>query len=234
MTDTFGSTLNLMFQNYFHALLAFLPGFLIAVAVILVGWVLARFLGLIGRWILKLSRFDLFCGHAGISHILSRADIEGTPSWLAGRLVFWVIFLLFVMGGLNALGLEIFKGLMSAFLLFLPNVFTAAAILLGGTMAGAFLARAALLAAVNAGLPSPRSVSLLLKYTIFTISFAMALEQLHIAGNIVLAAFIISFGAVMLGLAIAFGLGGKDLARRLLEERLNRRKPDQPDEISHL
>ena len=70
------------------------------------------------------------------------------------------------------------------------------------------------LAAVNAGAPSPRAISLVVKLLIAILSFAMALEQLQIAKSIVLAAFVITFGAVMLCLAVAFGLGGRDVAGR--------------------
>ena len=78
-----------------------------------------------------------------------------------------------------------------------------------GFLLGNFVSRAALLASVNANMPSPRLIAGVVKFLIAILAFAMALEQLEIAKSIVIAAFIISFGAVMLGLAIAFGAGGQ-------------------------
>ena len=125
--------------------------------------------------------------------------------------------------------------LISELLLYLPRMLAALAILLGGFLLGNFLARAALLAAVNAGVPSPRLISLVVKLLISILSFAMALEQLQIAKSIVLAAFIITFGAVMLCLAIAFGVGGQEVAKRALERHLGGHDEVQDhDELSHI
>jgi hypothetical protein len=73
------------------------------------------------------------------------------------------------------------------------------------------------------------------KFLITILSFAMALEQLEIAKTIVIAAFVIAFGAVMLGLAIAFGLGGRDAAKRVLERQLkDLDEPRDKDTFSHI
>ncbi|MBI5014992.1 MAG: hypothetical protein HZB55_05810 [Deltaproteobacteria bacterium] len=107
-------------------------------------------------------------------------------------------------------------------------------ILLVGFLLGNFLSRAVLLAAVNANLPSPRVSSNVVKILIGILAFAMAMEQLQIASSIVTAAFAISFGAVMLGLALAFGLGGRGVARQVLERQFLGEKEDKPDEFSHI
>lgn len=234
MTNSFVQTLSSIWRNVQSGLLTVLPGLVAAIFLVIAGWVLAKVLSLFVRRALRIARFDQFCGNSGFTHLLNRADVHAPPSLLAGKLMFWMVFLVFMLSGLNALGLEIFKRMASEFLLYLPNVFSAALILVVGALGGAFLSRAALLGAVNASLPSPRTISLVVRYTIFILSFAMALEQLKIAGNIVTAAFTIAFGAVMLGLAIAFGLGGRDVARRILEERLTRNKEDERDEFKHL
>jgi small-conductance mechanosensitive channel len=83
-----------------------------------------------------------------------------------------------------------------------------------------FLSRAALLASVNAGQRSPKLLSWSIRFVIWILAISMALEELGLARQTVIAAFSIVFGASMLGLAIAFGLGGQDLARRALERHL--------------
>ena len=105
--------------------------------------------------------------------------------------------------------------------LFLPRLFASLLIVFLGMLAASFFARAALLAAVNADLPSPHVLSDAVKVVIVVLSISMAFEELGLAQRTVLIAFTIVFGALMLGLAIAFGLGGRDLARQFLERRFS-------------
>jgi small-conductance mechanosensitive channel len=103
-----------------------------------------------------------------------------------------------------------------------------------GFLLANFLSRAALLLAVNEELPVPRLVAGTVRLLVNVLAFAMAMEQLGIARNTVTVAFAIAFGALMLGLALAFGLGGKDLARELLAKRFKRQDPDPQDGLHHL
>ena len=100
---------------------------------------------------------------------------------------------------------------------FLPEIFVAMVILFLGLVLANFLSRAALLASVNAGLRAARILSWSIRFVIWILAITMALEELGLARQTVIAAFSIVFGASMLGLAIAFGLGGKDLARQMLD-----------------
>lgn len=218
-----------------ESVLRFLPGLLAALLVVAVGLVLGLVLRAIVKKTLTAARFDRLCDAIGLTHVLSRADVGGSPSEIAATLVFWLLFVSFGMAGLSALQVAVVNQLIAEFFLYLPRLLSALAIVLVGFLLGSFLARAALLAAVNAGVPSPRVTSLAVKFLITILSFAMALEQLQIARSIVLAAFVITFGAVMLSLAIAFGTGGKEVARRVLERQFT--PPPEPpahDDISHL
>ena len=218
---------------FFEGLLQFLPALLAALVIILFGCVLAWVLRVLIRRGLLLARFDRFVDSLGGVEILHRADIRTSPSGLAGNAVFWLVLLSFAMAAMSALHVVFVDQLITSFFLYLPSVFAALLILFGGFLLGSFLSRTALLAAVNAELPTPRAIALLVKFVITFLAFAMALEQLKIARSIVLAAFIIGFGSVMLALALAFGLGGRDAAARMLARRLDGRQPPE-DEISHL
>jgi hypothetical protein len=99
---------------------------------------------------------------------------------------------------------------------------------------GNFLWRATLLASVNAGLPGARLLSGALRLLVIAIGVVMALEQLGLATTAVLTAFAISFGALMLGLAIAFGLGGREAAKELLEQHVRSKKSRETDAAPHL
>jgi hypothetical protein len=121
---------------------------------------------------------------------------------------------------------------LSRLLLYLPNIFAAALILLFGYLLSNFLGQAALIAGVNAGLRASRLLARFVRLTIFLLSATMALEQLGIGRETILIAFTLVFGGIVLALAIAFGFGGQELARRYLEEKTRGEKEE--DNISHL
>jgi hypothetical protein len=121
------------------------------------------------------------------------------------------------------------------FFLFLPRLFVAMFVLFFGLLAASFFSRAALLAAVNANVRSPRILSLAVRSIIIVFVLSVVFEELGLAEQTMLLAFGIAFGALMLGLAIAFGIGGRDLARRFLEEKFVRgKKEENEDELSPL
>src|ERR1019366_2818056 len=109
---------------------------------------------------------------------------------------------------------------------FLPEVFVGILIFFLGLMTANFLSRTALLAAVNAGHPSARIFSWSIRFLIWILTISMTLEELGVAGKTVVSAFSIVFGALMLGLAISFGLGGREMARKSLEKYLGSAKKE--------
>ena len=108
-------------------------------------------------------------------------------------------------------------------------------VLFFGLLAASFFSRAVLLAAVNANMPSGRVLSVAVRSVIIIFVLSIVFEELGLAEQTMLLAFGIAFGALMLGLSIAFGMGGRDLARRFLEKRIRRGKTEEnEDELSPL
>jgi hypothetical protein len=154
---------------------------------------------------------------------------------MLSRLIFWVTWLGFILLGVSVLGILGLQEQVVRFFLFLPRLFVAVLILLFGMVAAGFSARATLLAAVNANVPSPRLLGLAVRSIIMVFVLSVFFEELGLAEQTMLVAFGIAFGALMLGLAIAFGIGGRDLARGFLEEKFVRNKKEQDeDELSPL
>jgi len=217
MDGSFSDRLLGALDAFFESVVRFLPGLLAALLILVLGALVGWAVKAVARRLLAVARFDRFCDSAGFSSILTRADVRATPSALLAALLFWLVIASFLMAAASALRVDVINQLIAAFFLYLPRLISALGILLVGFLLGNFVSRAALLAAVNANAPSPRAIGLVVKFLIAILSFAMALEQLEIARSIVVAAFIILFGAVMLALALAFGLGGRDVARHTLE-----------------
>lgn len=210
----------------------FIPNLLAAIAIIIIGYVVARVIrGIVGRG-LELINFDTIVDKIGITHILQKGDITRTPTQILTELLYGLILIIFLMVGIDALNLEATSQLVNLFFLYLPRLFAALIILVIGYLLADFLARAVLIASVNADLPYSKTFSEAVRLLILVLVIAMALEQLSIAGAILLSAFSIAFGGLVLALALAFGLGGRDVAKEILERRF--RKGEEKEDIKHI
>jgi hypothetical protein len=212
-----------------------LPRIIVLVIIAFAGWVVAYALKVSLRSLLRLIKFDKLAESAGASALLTKAALPPATELLS-RFAFWVAWLGFILLGVSVLGILGLQDQIARFFLFLPRLFVALFIIFFGLLAASFFSRAALLAAVNANLPSPRLLSVSLRTVIIIFVLSMVFEELGVADQTVLLAFGIAFGAMMLGLAIAFGLGGKNLARQFLEKRLVHSSKDEvkEDELSPL
>jgi Conserved TM helix len=234
MRNMIVSELSQSAQEFARSLVQFLPRLLIMLSIVLIGWLIASLAKIVLRRILRLVKFDRLSENAGAAQLLTQAALPSSTELMC-RLVFWVTWFVFILAGLSALGIVGLQEHISLFLLFLPRLFVAVLIFFIGMIVASFLSRAALLAAVNAQLPSARVVAFSIRTIILLLTFSMAVEEIGIAERTILIAFSILFGAVMLGLAIAFGLGGQELARRTLERRFSgERKEAKEDELSAL
>ena len=212
----------------------FLPRLIVMLILAFLGWVIAYIAKVVLRSILRFINFDKLSENAGASQLLTKADLPSATEVLS-RFVFWVAWLGFILLGVSVLGILGLQEQITKFFLFLPRLFVALFIVFVGLLAATFFSRAALLAAVNANVPSPRVLSSAIRSIIIAFILSIAFEELGLAEQTMLVAFGIAFGALMLGLAIAFGIGGRDLAKRFLEERFVRRKHEEnEDELSPL
>jgi len=222
-------------RDFAQAFAHMLPRFLVMLIIVFIGWLVAYLLKNILRSTLRLVKFDRLSENAGAAELLKKAALPSSTE-LLGRLVFWVTWLGFILVGINSLGILDLQDNVARFFLFLPRLFVALLLLFFGLLAASFFSRAALLAAVNANLPSPRLLSYAIRVVIMVLAVSMAFEQLGLAENTILAAFAIVFGALMFGLALAFGLGGRHLAEQFLVRRFSGGKISgkKEDELSPL
>jgi hypothetical protein len=222
------------FQQMAREFAHYLPRLIVMLVIALVGWVIAYLLKLLVRSLLRLTKFSKLSENAGATQFLHQAALPSSTE-LASRFVFWIAWVGFVLLGVSVLGIAGLQEYISKFFLFLPRLFVALVILFFGFVAANFFSRAALLAAVNANIRSSRLLSTSIRIIISIFALSMVFEVLGVAEQTVLIAFGTAFGAVMLGLAIAFGIGGKDLAREFLERKLEGgRKEEKEDELSPL
>src|SRR5208283_5010526 len=212
----------------------FLPRLIVIVILAFVGWVIAYVVKALLRSFLRLIKFDKLSENAGASQLLTEAALPSATEMLS-RFVFWVTWLGVILLGVRALGLLGLQDQIARFFLFLPRLFVAIFILFFGLLAASFFSRAALLAAVNANVPSPRVMSLALRSIIIVFVLSIVFEEMGLADHTMLIPIALAFAVLILGLAIAFGIGGRDLAKRFLEKRFVRgKKEENEDELSPL
>lgn len=220
------------FNKLYEQILQFLPNFLAALLLFIVGIVAGWLLRAISAKIFRTLKLDRFADSLGLTEVLNKGGIKDPFSELLSRILGWITIITFTIIALRALDIPSVEGLLERFLLYLPNVFAAALILFFGYLLSNFLGRAALIAAVNAGLRVSGLIGKLVKMTILLLSVTMALEQLGIGSSTIVVAFAIVFGGIIFALALALGLGGRDIAQEYLEKRL--KDAEKKDGINHL
>ena len=219
--------------NFVDTVTMLLPRILITVSIVAVGWVIAWALKWVVRWLLIWLRFNNGCDRIGVGAVLKTADLPAADT-LVSLIVFWLVWVGFLLSGVDVLGFTALEGMVRSFALFVPRLLVAIVILVLGVVCANFAWRATLSAAVNARVPSPRVVSGAVRALVLILAGAMALDQIALARTIVLTAFAIAFGAVMLGLAIAFGVGGGSIARRILDHWFPEPGQAEREEFRHL
>lgn len=209
-------------------LAALLPGiFAFALAVLIFG-LLAWGLGWVAQRVLEKLRFDQRVNRETQS--LADWSPRQTPTTLVSRLVFWIVLLIGIAVGIEAFGASSESQIAAGVLAYLPKLIGAAVILLVGNVMARVLSRGVLIGAVNMNLQYARLLSLGIKWMVLVLTTAMALDHLQIGQEVVDLAFGILFGGIVLSLALAVGLGSRDLVSRSLERETARAAapPEQP------
>lgn len=228
--------LNILFEplkDFWVGFIKFIPNLLAMLIIIVGGFIFAWLVKVSFLRIFKVVNFDTWCDKVGLTAIIRKGDVWAKPSDVFGRIIYWVLIIIFLMIGLGALRIQAIDNLTSQFFLYLPRAFSALLILILGYIIAGFLSRAVLIAAVNSGYQYAKILAEAVRLLLIVLILAMALEQLQIARGIVIAAFSIIFGGIVLALAIAFGVGGIDAAKKIIEKGSEEKKESGRD-IEHL
>jgi hypothetical protein len=196
----------------------FLPKLIGAIIIFVVGLIVAKLIKMGVVKLLKLVRLDSAAEKTGLQSFLQKGNITKTSSEILGSLIYWFIMILVMIASLDALGLPIVSDILNDIFLYIPNVVAAIIILLG------LLSAVVRTAASNAGLTTAEALGKTALYAVIFFSASIALLQLGIGEEIVASAFIIAFGAAALALALAFGLGGKEMAAEYLKRWSEKKK----------
>ena len=213
-----------------------MPNLLAMITILVVGFLIAWiFKKLLFRF-LKAIQFDRVSRQWGLADVLSKGGVTYSPANLLSRFFYWVIVLVTLILGINALEVAATQNLITQFFNYLPHLFAAVLILVIGYLIAIFLGQATLIAAVNAQMESAKLLSRLVRWFLIIFSLTVALYQLGIAEKVITAAFSVIFGGIVLALAIAFGWGGRELAKEFLERlyKKSEKSDNKENHISHI
>jgi len=227
------------FREVFDGFKQFAPNLLAMLTILIVGIISARIMRFLLRKLLIAVNFDSWSDRMGFTVMMRKGDLWTKPSKALSQMVFWFLVIFTVMLGMGALKVQAIDGLVSQFFLYLPRIFSSVLILIIGYIFAGFISRTLLIALVNNGTHYAKVLAETVRLLIVVLILAMALEQLHVAPNIVVAAFSIIFGGIVISLSIAFGVGGIDAARRVIEKSAAKRSPQEAEtttehDIEHL
>lgn len=211
-----------------------LPGLVRVLAVLIVGGAVAWLVRQVVWRMLRLVQFDKLAERLGMAHTIERTRLFRSPSDFGARIAQGFVWVLVILIALNVAGSELTRQLVARFVNYLPDMITAALVLLLGSAVSKFLARSTLLAAVNAQWAAARLLAGAVRVLVMALAVVIALEQLRIGRSALLLTFGILFSGIVIAGAIAFGLGARDLARQWLEEKAKHREPEEQEGFRHL
>jgi len=157
-----------------------------------------------------------------------------SPTLLVSRVAGWAVVFIGFAIGVSALDLKLTSALVLRFFEYLPHVLAAIVVLLVGNAIARYLARSVLIEAVNMNLQYARLLSTGVRWMVMVLAITMALDHLAIGGDIIRLAFGILFGGIVLALALAVGLGSKELVCRSLEREAHRAVEESEEPVRHL
>ncbi len=208
------------------------PRLVALIVILLLTAALALLLRFVVKRFLRGLNFDGAVGKWGFPQVVEWSP-RRSPTLLVARAVAWSVLLLGGLLAINVLEPGTTSLMVGQIFAYVPNLLAAVLVLVIGTLAARFLARNVLISAVNLRIQSARLLSLGVKWLIMLVAGAMALQHLGIGGQIVTVAFAILFGGIVLTLALAVGLGSKDMVSRSWEQQARAEEAPE-DQLQHL
>ena len=196
----------------------FLVNVLLVIVILIIGWIISKAIKAVVVRILKTIKLDVISERVELTDLLAKGGIKYSLSELIGVICYWLSLLVTFVVAINAVGLTIAADLLNKIILYIPNIIAAIFILILGMFVATVLKNIVQTAANNAGLSQVKVLGKVVEVAAMVFAVAIALEQLNIGAKIIELIISIVLASLGLGLALAFGLGCKDMAAKFLSE----------------
>jgi hypothetical protein len=202
----------------------FLRSVLLVLVILVIGWLIAKLIKNILTKLLRTLKLDELSDRVELDSVLAKGGISYSLSELVGIICYWLVLLITFVVAMNAVNLTVAAELLQRVILYLPNVIAAIFILIIGMFLATLLRNIVRTAANNAGISQANILSKVVEVVVMIFAIIMVLEQLQIASRIIEITISVILGAMGLGLALAFGLGCKDIAGKAMAEWIDKLK----------
>jgi len=192
--------------------------------VIAIGWIVAKMVRTVVSRLLKALRVDTLAEKSGFTRVLERGDIHYQLSDLIAVVIYWFIVMVSILVAANVMGLSVVANLLDKIVLYIPNVIAAIMVMVIGALLAVFMRKIVETAAGHAGLTHASGMGMLTHTIIMVFAVIMALDHLNIGNRIPAYVVMVAVSAIGLALALAFGLGCKDIAADALRTFLDKTK----------
>ena len=213
-------------REFLHRIAAFLPLLAVGIVVVLLGWLFAKAIRFAVEKALRAVNFNILTERAGTDHFLRQGGLQGDTTTLFGLFTFWVVIIASLIIAFNVMGLTYITDLLQRVELFMPKVLVAMVVVVLGSYFAKFIGDAVHTYCVDAQIPDSDILGRIARYLIMTFVIMIALSQIEVGGDIVQRTFLIILFGLVLALALAFGLGGKEWAAAMLERWWPQRRKD--------
>jgi hypothetical protein len=202
----------------------FLINVLLVLIILVVGWIIAKAIKNVVVRLLRAINIDKLSDRIGLEDLLEKGGISHSFSELIGIICYWLALLVTFVVAINAVGLTVAATLLNNVVLYIPNVIAAIFILILGMFIATLLKNIVQTAANNAGLSQGKLLSKATEAIVMIFAILIALEQLQIGAKIIELTISILLASLGLGVAIAFGLGCKEIAGRAVADLVDKLK----------
>ena len=210
------STLLGSLRASWSSMAAILPDIVLAIVLLVVGWLFARLIRRLAIRAMRAAHVDTLAERSGFDDFLIQGGIEITTVTLLGAAIYWLILAAVFITLLDAIGLRAAAVLLDRLAAFVPNLIVAIGILVFGTLLSRIVGGVVFGYLSNIGSVAAEPIGALSRYAVLVFVLFMAAEQLAIRTEILVSAFQIAFAAMCLAAALAFGLGGREWAAKVI------------------
>lgn len=219
IVDTWSAVLLQSFQDLWGDLVTYVPNLVIALVIVILGWIIGALFGRVVSQIFKSLKVDTYLSKAGVADILERGGMELNSGAFVGALVKWFFIIVFLVAAFDVLGLTaVNEFLRQVVLLYLPQVIVAALVLVAAGVLGDLVKRFVVGAVKAANISHANMAGAIAKWSIWIFGALVALDALGIAAGFVQTLFTGIVVAVALALGLSFGLGGQEAAAQFIEK----------------
>jgi hypothetical protein len=218
LLNQWSDVLALSFQNLWVGVVNFVPNLVVALVILVLGWLIGALLGRAVSQVFRSLKVDDALRRAGFENFLRRGGVHLDSGAFLGALVKWFVIIVFLVAAFDVLGLaQVNLFLQEVVLGYLPRVLAAALVLLVGGVVGDIAGRIVVTAAMTAGVRSAHFAGAVAKWAVWVFAILVALSHLGIATAFSQTLFTGVVIAISLALGLSFGLGGQEAASRYLE-----------------